>query len=69
MPQDNDKLMEPTYDEKDRFDIEAKRLEAKSVKYTSEGFNYLPTISINNSLKNKNIIIMMKHIMINSIIK
>lgn len=51
LPQDNDKLMEPTYDEKDRFDIEAKRLEAKSVKYTSEGFNYLPTISINNSLK------------------
>lgn len=51
LPQDNDKLMEPTYNEKDRFDIEAKRLEAKSVKYTSEGFNYLPTISINNSLK------------------
>jgi outer membrane protein TolC len=51
LPQDNDKLMEPTYDEKDRFDIEAKKLEAKSVKYTSEGFNYLPTISINNSLK------------------
>lgn len=51
LPQDNDKLIEPTYDEKDRFDIEAKKLEAKSVKYTSEGFNYLPTISINNSLK------------------
>jgi outer membrane protein TolC len=51
LPEDNDKLIEPTYDEKDRFDIEAKRLEAKSVKYTSEGFNYLPTISINNSLK------------------
>ncbi|KLE00029.1 TolC family protein [Aliarcobacter butzleri] len=51
LPQDNDKLIEPTYDEKDRFDIEAKRLEAKSVKYTSEGFNYSPTISINNSLK------------------
>ncbi|HRL09409.1 MAG TPA: TolC family protein, partial [Aliarcobacter sp.] len=33
------------------LDIEAKKLEAQSSKYSSEKYNYLPTISINNSLK------------------
>ena len=51
LPQDDDKLLEPIYKEEQRYDIEAKKLEAKSSKYSSEKYNYLPTISINNSLK------------------
>ena len=51
LPQDNDKLLEPIYKEEQRYDIEAKKLEAQSSKYSSEKYNYLPTISINNSLK------------------
>ena len=48
---DEERLIEPSYEENDRYDIEAKKLEAKSVKYTSDSFNYLPTISITDSLK------------------
>ena len=51
LPQDDDKLLEPIYKEEQRYDIEAKKLEAQSSKYSSEKYNYLPTISINNSLK------------------
>ena len=51
LPQDDDKLLEPVYKEEQRYDIEAKKLEAQSSKYSSEKYNYLPTISINNSLK------------------
>lgn len=51
LPQDNDKLLEPIYKEEQRYDIEAKKLEAQSLKYNEKMHNYLPTISINNSLK------------------
>ena len=51
LPQDDDKLLEPVYKEEQRYDIEAKKLEAKSLKYNEKMHNYLPTISINNSLK------------------
>ena len=51
LPQDDGKLLEPIYKEEQRYDIEAKKLEAQSSKYSSEKYNYLPTISINNSLK------------------
>ena len=51
MPQDDDKLLEPVYKEEQRYDIEAKKLEAQSLKYNEKMHNYLPTISINNSLK------------------
>lgn len=51
LPQDDDKLLEPVYKEEQRYDIEAKKLEAQSLKYNEKMHNYLPTISINNSLK------------------
>ena len=51
LPQDDDKLLEPIYKEEQRYDIEAKKLEAQSLKYNEKMHNYLPTISINNSLK------------------
>ena len=51
LPKDDDKLLEPIYKEEQRYDIEAKKLEAQSLKYNEKMHNYLPTISINNSLK------------------
>lgn len=48
---DNQTLLEPTNNEFVRDDIEAKRLEAKSLKHNASSINYLPTVTINNSLK------------------
>ena len=48
---DNQTLLEPTNNESVRDDIEAKRLEAKSLKHNASSINYLPTVTINNSLK------------------
>lgn len=56
LPNDNNGLVEPNNKEIYRADIEAKKLQAQSLKYSSENFNYLPTISLNNSLKRQEFI-------------